>query len=103
MRPSYGEYVKAAMRYYSKIKLASVPQEPRFRSDADKKNWAACEAAIKDLSSKDKELVLRVYGYSDTLADNIYRISKDEHISQDHLWDLVNTVEKRFAKRRGLI
>ena len=103
MRPSYAEYVKSAMRFYARNRLASVPQEPRFRSDADKKNWAACEAAVKDLCAEDKELALRIYSYSDTLADNVYQLAKERNVDQAHLWDLVNTVEKKFAKRRGLI
>lgn len=103
MRPSYAEYVKGAMRFYALNRLASVPQEPRFRSDADKKNWAACEAAVKDFEAKDKEYALRIYAYADTLSDNIFRISKETGIDQNYFWNLVNTVEKKFAKRRGLI
>lgn len=103
MRPPYAEYVKSAMRFYARNRLASIPQEPKFRCDADKKNWAACEAAMKELSEQDKELALKIYSYSDTLADNVYQIAREQNVNQNHLWDLVNTVEKRFAKRRGLI
>jgi len=103
MRPPYAEYVKSAMRFYARNRLAPVPQEPRFRTDADKKNWAACEAAVKPLEPVDREWVLRIYADADTLADNIYDIAAKNGISQNHLWDMINAVEKRFAKRRGLI
>lgn len=103
MRPPYAEYVKHAMRFYAKNRLSSVPQEPHFHTDAAKKNWVACEAAVKDMNPQDLEWILKVYASNDTLADSIYMVATDANISQNHLWDMVNEVERKFAKRRGLI
>ncbi len=42
MRPYYAEYVKHAMRYYSKSILNASSEQPRFKTESDKKNWFAC-------------------------------------------------------------
>ena len=41
MRTFYSEYVQHCMRFYARH------TNPKFRSDADKKNWFACDSALK--------------------------------------------------------
>lgn len=41
MRTFYSEYVQHCMRFYARH------ANPKFRSDADKKNWFACDSALK--------------------------------------------------------
>ena len=39
----------------------------------------------------------------DTIPDNIYNLSVSLEIKQDILWKLVNELERKVAKRRGLV
>ena len=43
--------------------------------------------------------------YSDTapLPEAIAKISKEHRMEQNHVWNMVNDLEKKVAKRRGLI
>ena len=38
-----------------------------------------------------------------TIPDNIYNLSVSLEIKQDILWKLVNELERKVAKRRGLV
>lgn len=102
-RPYYSEYVRHAMRFYSRS-LTKFPQEPPlFKSEADANNWKACHIVIKDYSDKDKEILISVYGGYDTLADEVYKIAKKNNINQNIIWDMMKDFERNVAKERGLM
>lgn len=96
-RAFYSDYVNHCLRFYARH------QNPRFKSAADKNNWTACDNALKGFSDSDREILLTVYREGDTLADNVYQISKARNIKQDTVWKLVNELERKVAKRRGLL
>lgn len=96
-RAFYSQYVNHCLRFYARY------QKPKFHSEADKHNWTACKDALKDFSEQDREMLLRIYRDGDTVADNVYQMSKDKDISQDTLWKLINELEYKIAKRRGLL
>ena len=102
-RPYYAEYVKHAMRYYAKSMANAMSEKPRFKSEADKKNWSACQSALNTFTETERNALVTIYAGGDTIPDNVYQISHDLSISQDELWNLINAMEKKVAKRRGLI
>ena len=81
-RPFYSDFVRHTMRYY-----ARNPQQPRFRSEAD----------------RDREILTAVYGGYDTLSDNVYEVAKKHNINQSIIWDMMKEFERKVAKRRGLM
>ena len=97
MRTFYSEYVQHCMRFYARH------PSPKFRSDADKQNWKACESALDSFTDKEKELLMIIYSEGDTIADNVYQLAKARNMKQDTIWKMVNELEKKVAKRRGLI
>lgn len=98
-RPFYSEYVKHALRFYTRNHIS----HPKFKSDADKENWIACHKVISTYSDKDKAVLISVYSGFDTLADEVYNASKKYNIEQNHIWDMMKEVERKTAKKRGLI
>ncbi len=97
-RPFYSEYVKHALRFYTRnLSL------PRFKSDVDKNNWFACANTFKGYSDRDREILVAVYSGYDTLADNVYETAKKHGINQSVIWDMMKEVERKIAKRRGLL
>ena len=102
-RPFYSDYVRHAMRYYSRSVINSRQEKPFFKSDADKKNWQACYNALKDFSDKDRELLVTVYAGFDTLPDEVYQTAKKFKIDQSVIWDLMKVFERKVAKKRGLM
>lgn len=97
MRTFYTQYVQHCMRFYTRH------PHPKFRSDADKQNWNACNSALKGFSPSEVDILMTVYREGDTVPDNIYKVSVDRNIKQDNIWKLVNELERKVAKRRGLL
>lgn len=97
-RPFYSEYVRHALRFYTRNL-----SQPRFKSDVDKNNWFACSSVLKNYSDTDHDILVAVYGGYDTLSDNVYEIAKKYGINQAVIWDTMKDVERKIARRRGLI
>lgn len=98
-KPYYSEYVKHALRFYSR----NCTEKPVFKSEADKSNWLACDSVFKSCSSHSQEILISVYSGYDTLPDEVYNTSKKYKVDQNIIWDLMKTVEKRIARKRGLL
>lgn len=103
MKPYYSEYVAHCLRYYIKTLDEGHDGHPIFKSEADKANWSACYGVLKNYSESDMEMIAYIYRPGDTIPDKIYALSKSKGVPQDTIWSLINTVERRVAKRRGLI
>lgn len=97
-KPFYTDYVRHAMRFYSRNLTLST-----FKKEVDKANWYACNDAISFYSTRDKDILVYVYGSYDTLADNVYEMSKKYSINQNIIWDMMKEFERIIAKERGLI
>lgn len=97
MRTYYTDFVSHCMRFYARHR------DPKFHSEADKKNWHACDSAIKSFSDKEIQMLIDVYSDGDTIPDNVYQTSKRYEVKQDAIWKLIGDLEHKVAKRRGLI
>lgn len=97
MRTFYSEYVQHCMRFYARH------SNPKFKSDADKQNWKACDSALNGFSDNERDILLTIYREGDTIPDNIYKMCAERNIKQDIVWELVNELEREVAKRRNLI
>jgi hypothetical protein len=86
------------MRFYAKNAT-----KPRFNTEVDKNNWYACHRAIERYSDSEKDILLRVYGMRDTLADNVYEVAKLYNTNQNIIWDMIKDFERSIAKKRGLL
>lgn len=98
MRPFYSEYVRHCMRYYARNTI-----KPRFNSDVDEHNWYACHRALERYSERDKDILISIFSRRDTLADNVYYVAKANDFDQNIVWDMVKDLERRIAKKRGLL
>ena len=96
-RPYYTDYVRHAMRFYSRYL-----NESQFKTDADKSNWYACHNVFKTYSDRDKEILVYVYGAYDTISDNVYTIANKLQINQNIIWDMMREFERKVAIERGL-
>lgn len=98
-KPYYSEYVKHALRFYSR----NYVEKPVFKSDADKNNWLSCDSVLKTYPLETRAMLIEIYGGYDTLPDEVYKASKKAHINQNWIWDLMKELERKIARRRGLI
>ena len=67
------------------------------------KRTGSPDSALKGFTDKEREMLLTIYREGDTIPDNIYNLSVALEIKQDILWKLVNELERKVAKRRGLV
>ena len=98
-RPFYSDYVRHAMRFYSRNSLTV----PSFKTDVDKENWWACHKVMSQYPMKTKQILLSVYSGYDTLPDEVYNASRKWHIDQNEIWDLMKEIERKIALKRGLM
>lgn len=96
-RAFYSEYVNHCLRFYARY------PRPKYHSEADKKNWRACDNSLKTFPDREREILLFVYREGDSIPDNVYQIAKTKKIDQDSVWKLINELERKVAKKRGLL
>lgn len=96
-KPCYTDYIRHAMRFYSRYL-----NQTTFKNRVEQKNWWACHNVISRYSAKDKDILVYIYGKYDTLADNVYNISRKNKIDQNIIWDMMKEFEKKVAIERGL-
>ena len=95
----YTEYVRHALRFYSR----NASTTPLFKSEADKQNWWSCHKTLESFPGKTQMILLEVYSGHDTLPDEVYNASKKYKVEQNWIWDWMKDVERKIAKRRGLM
>ena len=97
-RPFYSEYVRHALRFYTRNL-----SRPNFKTEVDKNNWQACFNVIKEYSDTDRNIIVLVYGGYDTLSDNVYETAKKYSMNQAIIWDMMKDLERKIARKRGLL
>lgn len=97
----YSECVRHYLRQY--VSTLEVGSSPRFRNNVEKTDWVACNSVAINLNPQEFALLIELYTIGDTLPDKICQISKDKRIPQSYLWALVDDLEYKVAKKRGLI
>jgi len=102
-KPFYADYVNHILRFYARTVRSGDVERLKFKSEIDKLNWRSVNRVLHNLPERDKDIIIEVFGRGDTLADNIYEVSKELVINQDAIWSLVSKVTKKIAKERGLI
>ena len=102
-RPFYSEYIRHALRYYTRSVINSNQAKPTFKTDADKQNWLACYSAVKDYAERDKDILISVYSGFDALPDEVCRAAHKYGLDQNIVWDMMKTFERKVARKRGLI
>lgn len=102
-KPFYVDYVNHMLRFYaSSIKKGDV-QFLELGNEADILNWCSVNKVLNNLSTTDKYIIVEVFSQGDTLADNVYEVSKKMEINQDVIWTLISKTTLKIAKERRLI
>lgn len=98
-RPFYSEYVRHCLRFYTR----NLDQPRFFKTEVDKNNWFACATVLKGYSGRDRDILVAIYSGYDTLADNVYENAKKCGIDQAIIWDMMKDIERKIARKRGLL
>ena len=96
-KPYYTDYVRFAMRYYSRH-----VNQTRFSNEVYESNWNACHNVLKVYLDKDRDMLIEVYGAFDTIGDNVYTVANKYQIDQNVIWRLMGEFERKVAIERGL-
>ena len=103
MRPHYAEYVKHALRFYTKSRIDASPEQPRFKTVADELNWNACHDVLSAYPDEQRNMFDTLYSGTAPMPEAIAKIAWLTGTAQNHVWVMVHDLEKKIAKRRGLI
>lgn len=98
-RTFYTDYVRHSLRFYSRHSITTPP----FKSEVDKQNWWSCHNAFESYPDETKQILLAVYSGHDTLPDEVYNASNKYRVEQNWIWDMMKDVERKVAKKRGLV
>ena len=97
-KPSYTDYVRSALCFYSRY-----PHRTNFKTDSDRADWYACFTVLnKCCSPTEKDILTYVYGEYDTVGDKVYAMANKYHIHQNIIWNLMKDIERKVAIERGL-
>lgn len=99
-KPYYEEYAKHALRFYARHPVLKVKGSNLSRSEIE--NWQVCDDVFKALEDTERELVTAVFRSKGYIADKVYELSCQKHISENYIWRLLAHVTRSFAERRGL-
>lgn len=99
----YTDYINHMLRFYARTVRSGYVMGLKFTSEVDKLNWRSVNRVLHNLPERDRDIIIEVFGRGDTLADNIYEVSKELAINQDIVWTLVSKVTNKIAKDRRLI
>lgn len=97
MKTYYSDFVNHCLRFYARH------PEAKFKTDTEKKNWLSCDSVLNGLPETDRNTLVAIYSDGDTLADCVYKQAKKRGVKQDYIWKLIGDVERKIAKRRGLL
>ncbi|XCH79041.1 MAG: hypothetical protein WHF31_16225 [Candidatus Dehalobacter alkaniphilus] len=98
MKPFYADYVNHALRFYARNEL-----QPVFESVSDSENYTCVSRVLSNIDKADAEILCDIFRRKDTLADNIYEVSKERNLNQDVIWTMLSKVTYQIAKERGLL
>jgi len=96
-RAFYSEYVNHCLRFYARH------SNPKFKSEADKKNWNASKEVISTFADKEQEILLAIYTDSETVPNKVNQLAAENGVKTDTIWKLINDLERKVAKKRGLL
>ncbi len=99
-KPFYADYVNRMLRFYAR-KVHG--QDFKVKGHIEINNCLCVIKVLGNLPKWDRDVIIKVYERGDTLADNIYEVSKELKVKQEILWTLISKVTKQIAKERGLI
>jgi hypothetical protein len=102
-KPFYADYINHMLRFYARNVQSGNVVRLKFKSEVDKLNWRSVNRVLHNLPERDRDIIIEVFARGDTLADNIYEVSKELVINQDIIWTLVSKVTNKIAKDRRLI
>ena len=97
----FKNYVNHMLRFFARYH--DQKNNFKFKKNIDYKNWCIVQSVLNSLPEKDRNVIIEVYRRGDTLADNVYEVSKELGINQDVIWTILNKVTRKIAKERELI
>ena len=99
----YTDYINHMLRFYARTVQSGDVMGLKFTSEVDELNWRSVDRVLHNLPELDKYIIIEVFGRGDTLADNIYEVSKELVMNQDVIWTMLSKITYQIAKERGLV
>lgn len=99
-RKCYTDYVRHALRYYSRFCADHLPDT---MGEIETANYTACAEAIKAFSERERAMFLFIYRSRADFELAVRQATYQWDIAPNVLWDNIKSLEQSVAKYRGLI
>ena len=102
---SYGAYANHAFRFYARNDSVMLPASAKAQgvSSIDVLNWTVCHEVLNSLTDQQKAAILDVYRRAGSVQENVAYAAAMHGMSENRLWQLLNSTIRLFAKSRGLL
>lgn len=97
-KPYYADYVNHILRFYFRYN-----RNKGFKNDVDKSNYIAADKVIQRLTNIERNIISDVFTNERSMVIIIPLISQKYAMCECDVWDILSTVQKRIAVKRGLI
>lgn len=97
MRPYFADYAVHCLKL--RLKNPEPPSDP-----LDLKNWTSADAVVKNLTTKETDILRKVYSYHNCgFQEQIEYCAGKYESTVDEVWDLIRNVQYEIAVQRGLV
>jgi len=94
----YRAYAKSCLEYYCTYR------DPRFHSVAERKGWCAVRDIMGDFNDMERQTIIDIYSSNrEERHEAVRRAAKEWKTSDGKIWAFCSEVERRVARKRGLI
>ena len=102
---SYVPYANQAFRFYACNDSVMLPASGKAQgvSSIDVLNWTVCHEVLNSLTDQQRAAILDVYRRGRNIQENVAYVAAMHGMSENKLWQLLNSTNRLFAKTRGLL
>ena len=100
-KPCYEQYVNHAMRFYAR-NLALNMRAPGLKK-TDIQNWTTCDDVIKTFPEHEQTIIINIFKSKCNVSDAVRAMAEQLHMSENSVWQLLNSFSRDVARKRGLI
>lgn len=95
----YEEFAEHCWRFYARNPI--IPNANP--SDAERRNWEACNAVYSESCNMDREILMSVFTSKQPIAEAVKYTARELGVGENFAWRAIRRATKRLAEKRGLI
>lgn len=100
-KPCYEDYVNHAMRFYTRNPALNMRKPGLKKTDIE--NWTTCNDAIRTFSEQEQVIITNIFKSKCSIPESVRAMAGQLNMSENGVWQLLNSFSREVARKRGLI